>query len=249
MMVPLHGKLKALAKRILRRREPPDYREMLFEDLRRYVGDTRMARILEIGPKDGRDTRRLLELEPDELVLVDLPRMKETNERWLRELGSSRIRYLSTNFMYSDAADKWAPFDCIWCTGVLYHNPEQLRMMKRLFDQLRGGGVLVLESATIRRWWLRHANCVEIIYPPSAEVERKYHLSPNITHLPSARAVESWLAMVGFERISRSGCHRKSSAALARHRVAYLATKPVAPRVGTYYSFDGDDGFVIGTAR
>jgi len=52
-----------------------------------------MARILEIGPKDGRDTRRLLELEPDELVLVDLPRMKETNERWLRELGSSRIRY------------------------------------------------------------------------------------------------------------------------------------------------------------
>src|SRR5205807_1137187 len=142
MMAPLRGELKALAKRFLRRREPPDYREMLFEDLRRYVGDTRMARILEIGPKDGRDTRRLLELE----------------------------------------------------------------------------------SATIRRRWLRHANCVEIIYPPSDEAERKYHLSPNITHLPSARAVESWLAMVGFERISRSDCHRKSSAALARHRVAYLAT-------------------------
>ena len=34
-----------------------------------------------------------------------------------------------------------------------------------------------------------------------------------------------------------------------RNRVAYLATKPVAPRAGTYYSFDGDEGFVIGAAR
>jgi len=34
---------------------------------------TRPARILEIGPKDGEDTQRLLTLTPDHLTLLDLP--------------------------------------------------------------------------------------------------------------------------------------------------------------------------------
>jgi SAM-dependent methyltransferase len=241
--------VKSVAKRVLRRGGGADYRAALFDDLRAYSNGVKLRRILEIGPKDGQDTRRLLGLEPEELVVIDLPRMKDASEQWLRELDRSRLRYISANFMYSDLVEEWDPFDCIWCTGVLYHNPEQLRMLKRLFDRLHRGGILVIESATIRRPWLRHANCVEIIYPPSEKIERKYHLSRNITHVPSAKALASWLAMVGFHRIVRSECHRKSSAALARHRAAYLATKPLEPRDGTYYSLDGDEGFVIGRAR
>jgi len=140
------------------------------------------------------------------------------------------------------------PFDLVWCTGVLYHNPEQLRMVRRLHDLVRPGGVLVLESATTRQRRLRGANCVELLYPPSAQAKRKYHVSMNITHLPSARAIESWLAMVGFERLVRSGCHRRVSRPLALARVAYLATRPLAPRPGLYYTLAGDDGYEIGRA-
>ena len=53
-------------------------------------------------------------------------------------------------------------FDLIYFTGVLYHNPEQLRFIKRLYDQLNIDGVLVLESATIRKKALRNTNVVEI---------------------------------------------------------------------------------------
>ncbi|MBT7665825.1 MAG: hypothetical protein HN608_12970, partial [Rhodospirillaceae bacterium] len=49
------------------------------------------------------------------------------------------------------ALDDLLPFDLIWCTGVLYHNPEQLRMIARLFDWTAAGGHLVLETATAPR--------------------------------------------------------------------------------------------------
>jgi SAM-dependent methyltransferase len=239
--------LKTLAKRLLGRGSGVDYRAALFQELCGYLGPVLPRRILEIGPKDGDDTRRLLSLGPDLLTLVDLPRMKEANEAWLRRLDTARIEYVSANLMYTDVLDK-REFDAIWCTGVLYHNPEQLRMIKKLYDLLRPDGVLILESATIRRRRLRRDSCVEIIYPPSERSERKYHLSRNITHLPSARAVAAWLAMVGFARIVRSDCHRKSSVALARHRVAYFGTKPLEPPAGRYYALEGEEGYVVGKA-
>ncbi len=240
---------RALAKRILRRGSRPDYREALFVELRTYLNGTRPARILEIGPKDGQDTRRLLGLDPKTLTLIDLPRMQPTNEQWLRQMDRSRIEYISANFMYSETVQTLEPYDCVWCTGVLYHNPEQLRMIRRLWDLLKPGGVLVLESAVTRRRALRGENCVEIIYPPSEAIKRKYHLSLNITHLPSSRAIASWLAMTGFEDVSPARFGHTVSAALARARAAYLARKPSSPRVGTYYAVHGDAGFEIGGAR
>jgi len=240
--------LKSLVKRVIGW-TPVDYRAALFEELRAYLNGVRPARILEIGPKDGHDTRRLLQLKPDMLTLIDLPRMKEVNEKWLREIDASCIQYISDNFMYSELVETLEPYDCIWCTGVLYHNPEQLRMVKKLYDLLKPGGVLVLESATARTPRLRKSNCVEIIYPPSEEMKKKYHVSMNITHLPSARAMASWMGMVGFQNIVLSSCHRKVSRALARARAALLGAKPLQPVAGTYYNFAGDKGFIVGKAR
>jgi len=239
--------LKSLLKRIIGW-VPVDYRAALFEDLRTYLNGARPYRILEIGPKDGHDTRRLLQLKPDVLTLIDLPRMKDVNEKWLHDIDASNIQYISANLMYSAVVETLEPYDCIWCTGVLYHNPEQLRMVKKLYDLLKPGGVLVLESATARTPRLRNANCIEIIYPPSETFKKKYHISMNVTHLPSARAIASWLGMVGFQNIVRSSCHRKASWALSRTRAAFLSTKLLQPAVGIYYGLKGDEGFVIGKA-
>ena len=57
-------------------------------------------------------------------------------------------------------------FRLIWCTGVLYHNAEQLRFLRKLFNLLEDDGYLVLESATLRlSAKLRQGNYVEIFYP------------------------------------------------------------------------------------
>jgi SAM-dependent methyltransferase len=227
----------------------PDYRTLLFEELRAYLAARRPSRILEIGPKDGLDTRRLLTLEPKRLTLVDLPRAEAANLRWLAEIRSPAIEYISANLMYSDVVRALPAHDLVWCTGVLYHNPEQLRMVRLLYDLLEPGGVLVLESATTRNPRLRDASCVEIVYPPSDELKRRYHISANITHLPSARALAAWMQMVGFDDIAASTSHRRVSRALARARAAFIATRPIAPRSTVYYALGQEEGYEIGRAR
>ena len=228
---------------------PPDYRALLFDELHAYLGDARPSHVLEIGPKDGLDTRRLLTLEPKRLTLVDLPRAEAANRRWLAELSSPAIEYISANLMYSEEIAALPPYELVWCTGVLYHNPEQLRMIRRLYDLVTPGGVLVLESATARDKHLREANCVEIVYPPSDELKRRYHISANISHLPSARALASWMAMVGFERVTPAACHRRVSRKMARDRAALFGTRPLAARPSLYYALGDSDGYEIGRSR
>jgi len=238
--------IRRLARRLRARLAGPtaDYRRELFEELRAYREGPKPRRILEIGPKDGLDSARLLGLEPERLTLVDLPGREESNQAWLRAITSPAIEYVTANIMYSADILRLPPFDLVWCTGVLYHNPEQLRMVRRLYDLVEPGGVLVLESATTRNPRLLRENCVEILFPPSEELKRKYHMSLNITHLPSALAVRSWLQMVGFTDVRLSRCHRAVSKALARSRVAYLARRPLVGAEGSYYGMHS--GFVIG---
>ena len=111
--------LKSLVKRMIGW-SPVDYSPVLFEELWIYLNGSRPTRILEIGPKDGEDTRRLLNLKPDVLTLIDLPRMKDVNAEWLREMDAPNVQYISANLMYCATIETIEPYDRIWCTGVLY---------------------------------------------------------------------------------------------------------------------------------
>lgn len=56
--------------------DPWEYRKLLFEEIQVVRGQLPIRRILEISSKDGPESRRLLSLNPEQLVLVDLPEMK-----------------------------------------------------------------------------------------------------------------------------------------------------------------------------
>lgn len=239
------------ATRISRRlagRRGPDYRELLFQDLRERLAGKRPLRILEIGPRDGEDTKRLLTLNPDVLVLVDLPDKEAKVRHWLAKLDAPNIELIIANIMYDEKCAKLEPFDVVWCTGVLYHNPEQLRMVKRLFDFTRKDGLLVIESATARRRHLRDENCVEIWYGVPKATHSAHHVSVNVTHLPSKRAILSWLGMVGYEGIQSSDCLHQVLRKLGRDRAAFIARRPEHDVKATYYAIAGLD-YEIGKAR
>lgn len=239
------GDLPVRVRRRLRK-ESTDYRNFLFEDLERRLAGRVPRRVLEIGPKDGHDTRRLVTLGADKLVLVDLPNQQSRIEEWLPVLRHAPIELVIGNFMYDAVFNDIEPFDVVWCTGVLYHNPEQLRMLRQLFDVTRPSGILVIETATARRPATRDENCVEIWFPPNKSVSRAAHLSTNITHLPSSKAVESWLQMIGFSEIERSACHRRVLRRLAATRVAYIAERKPDTEIGIYYQ---NGAFPVGRAR
>jgi hypothetical protein len=181
---------RLLARTSARRRRELGGGRVVFDYLRPEL--PRGGRILEIGPKHGLDTRLLATLEPRELVTVDLPEKADEIASWLPEVPIAR--HVEANVLYLSEHERaeLGRFDLVWCLGVLYHNVEQLRLLSRLYELTAESGLVVVESATTRNRILAGRNVVELHWPET------YRSVPTITHLPSRRAIASWLEMVGF---------------------------------------------------
>ena len=198
-------------------------------------------RVLEIGPKHGEDSACLASLTPSELVLLDLAEKSDLVHTWLPAIACP-TRYVEGNLLYlaADALRALGTFDLVWCCGVLYHNVEQLRLIRKLFQLTHPGGRVVIESATTRNRHLQGRNVVELHWP------RPYRELPTITHLPSRNAIRSWMEMVGFgEVVDRPVYSRK----LASHRAVLTGTRPeqARPYVG-YGELGSSPDYVAGDA-
>ena len=81
--------------------EPMMHRAHLFDEpLEMTGGDVlRDARILEIGPRNRFDSKRLPSLDPAELIMIDLPEKRETTASWIGEITCPH-RYIEANLMY-----------------------------------------------------------------------------------------------------------------------------------------------------
>ena len=121
-------------------------------------------------------------------------------------------------------------FDLIYFTGVLYHNPEQLKFLYKLYEKLNDNGSLVLESATTRKRSLVNKNIVEIYFP------KTYRNTSTVTHLPSKKAINSWLQMVGFSNIFISSCYDFENLNIKKFRHAVIAIKKNDDLPSVYYS-------------
>tara|TARA_B100001173_G_scaffold297747_1_gene294657 strand:- start:63 stop:815 length:753 start_codon:yes stop_codon:yes gene_type:complete len=208
------------------------YRKYLFQEVVDYYGKDYFSnkRFLEIGPKDGEDTKRLYSLNPKDYVLFDLPD-KETENKKFKDILKEGHELIIKNFLYLDKKEynDLGTFDLIYFTGVLYHNPEQLRFIKKLYDKLNSGGVLVLESATIRNSLYKKKNVVQIWYPET------YRNTTTITHLPSKGAIKSWLNMVGFSNVIDSSCYDPENYNVRNNRYACFAQKKENDKEAVYY--------------
>jgi SAM-dependent methyltransferase len=203
------------------------YRGDLFREFQSLYQKAPDHCFLEIGPKDGEDSRRLAGLNPREFYMIDLPEKGAASMGWRQEVKGT---YISENFLYWDGFTALPRFAVIWCTGVLYHNAEQLRFLRRLYRQLDKGGWLILESATARRPENQDQAVVEIYYP------ERYRDTLSVTHIPSKAAVEAWLGMVGFRDVSRSACYDRLCPDLKPHRGAWICRKGEKDEGDIYYS-------------
>jgi 2-polyprenyl-3-methyl-5-hydroxy-6-metoxy-1,4-benzoquinol methylase len=242
--------LRAPLKNAYRRFVPPPteplmYRVHLFEEAMALAGRDafRGKRILEIGPRDGLDSKRLAELGPAELVMIELPEKREATAQWLGKITCPH-RYIEANLMYmpEQGLAGLGSFDLIWCTGVLYHNAEQLRFLRKLYKLLNVGGRLVLESSTLRGpRRIREGSFVQIHYPET------FRDTGTVTHLPTARAIKAWLRMVGFTEVRDSRCFEKDNRDLLGLRMACIATKECDEAAGVYYGKSGlNEPYVFG---
>ena len=184
---------RLLSRTSTRRRREVGGARVVFDHLRPELPHG--GRILEIGPKHGLDTRLLATLGPRELVTLDLPEKADTIASWLPEIPEAR--HVVANVLYLSERERaeLGRFDLVWCLGVIYHNAEQLRLLRRLYELTAEGGLVVVESATTRSRFLAGRNVVELHWPET------YRGVPTITHLPTRRAIAAWLEMVGFSDV------------------------------------------------
>jgi len=148
-------------------------------------------RILEIGPKHGWDSALLASLGPSELTLIDLPEKVELVGSWLPSVQAVvPTRFVAGNLLYleRDALEQLGTFDLVWCLGVLYHNAEQLRLIRRLRTLCSADGKVVIETEIDGS----RSSVVRVHWPePLRGV-------PTVTHNPSRTAVMAWMEMAGF---------------------------------------------------
>jgi 2-polyprenyl-3-methyl-5-hydroxy-6-metoxy-1,4-benzoquinol methylase len=192
-------------------------------------------KILEIGPKHGEDSMLLATLDPGTLVLVDLPEKREQVNEWLPRVASRcKTVFVEGDILGLASAEdaRLGRFDLIWCLGVLYHNAEQFRLLRRLFELTSVDGRIVLESATTRNARLADLNVVEVHWPAT------YRNVRTVTHLPSRQALKSWLEMAGFAEVEIWNLYSRQ---LGRHRAVVTGKKTAdsKPYVG-YASQAGD---------
>jgi 2-polyprenyl-3-methyl-5-hydroxy-6-metoxy-1,4-benzoquinol methylase len=215
---------RLLARTSARRRREDGGARVVFDHLRAEL--PRGGRILEIGPKHGLDTRLLATLEPIELVTIDLPEKGDTIASWLPEVPAAR--HIEANVLYLSEQDRaeLGRFDVVWCLGVLYHNVEQLRLLRRLYELTAEDGIVVVESSTTRSRLLAGRNVVELHWPET------FRNVPTITHLPTRRAIASWLEMVGFTDVRVRDVYSRG---LARQRAVLTGRR--APGGSAYAGY------------
>lgn len=81
-------------------------------------------------------------------------------------------------------------FDTVFSLGVLYHRRSPIDHLTELLSTLRPGGELVLETLVI------DGDEQEVMMP-----EERYAQMANVWFLPSAPALELWLARAGFDDV------------------------------------------------
>lgn len=97
----------------------------------RYLARPRHERVLELGPYDGIDTAYLARHAESVVAIEARGENIEAARYHLERQGIANATILWGNLETYDL-DALGRFDCVWASGVLYHLPNPLDLMRRI---------------------------------------------------------------------------------------------------------------------
>ncbi len=130
----------------------------------------------------GAGAKRVIGIDPSELFCSQFMAVKHfvpDANCWVLPMG------------IDDLDDVDAQFDTVTSMGVLYHRRSPLDHLKQLFDLLKPGGTLVLETLVVP------GDETTALIPPD-----RYARMRNVWFLPSVSMLEIWLKRLKFIGIS-----------------------------------------------
>lgn len=142
--------------------------------------------VLDVGCGNGYYALRMLDAGATRVIGIDPTVLFVMQFEAIRKLtGIEHVHVLPLRL--EDLPPACAAFDTTFSMGVLYHRRDPAAHLRALFDTLRPGGELVLETLVIP------GSGHDLLEPGD-----RYARMRNVWHLPTTTLLESWLGEAGF---------------------------------------------------
>ena len=145
--------------------------------------------VLDVGCGNGYYLYRMAEHKPRLIVGIDpFVRYAAQFAAVQKYAACPGIQYLPIAF--SELPPLEGSFDVVFCMGVLYHQRSPLLFLRELFNRLRPGGTLVLETITL-------PGAAPVALSPA----KRYAKMHNCFFLPTESCLQNWLGRLPCEDI------------------------------------------------
>jgi len=159
--------------------------------------------VLDVGCGNGYHMWRALAQKPKRVVGIDPSPRFVVQFYMLKKYYSGVIPIDLLPIGIEDFPDA-SLFDTVLSMGVLYHRRSPMDHLVELFNQMRPGGQLVLETLVIE------GDKNQVLLP-----NNRYAKMPNVWFIPSVLALQSWVTRAGFLNVE---CIDVSVTSLAEQR-------------------------------
>ncbi|WP_456267861.1 tRNA 5-methoxyuridine(34)/uridine 5-oxyacetic acid(34) synthase CmoB [Kushneria sp. AK178] len=155
-----------------------------------HLSDLTGRRVLDVGGGNGYHGWRMAGAGADFVLVIDpSPRFYwqfHAMRHFIGDTGAG-VHFLPVGI--EEVPPGLAAFDTVFSMGVLYHRRSPIDHLRELYDTLRPGGELVLETLVVE------GDEHQVLMPGE-----RYAQMPNVWFLPSSKALMHWLSRVGFDR-------------------------------------------------
>lgn len=142
--------------------------------------------LLDVGTHNGYYMYRMLEQKPRYVLGIDpVPRLWYQFHLLQKLCVPNCLEFQMWG--WQEMAGWQACFDGIFCMGILYHHPDPIGLLRNLYQALKPGGFLVLESITIP------GDTSTCLFP-----EGRYAMMRNVWFLPTVLAMKNMLGRTKF---------------------------------------------------
>jgi len=149
--------------------------------------------VLDVGCGSGYHLWRMLEAGAEQVWGIDPSDLFLLQFLAIRQLMPAAIAQRAHFFPLGiEAMPNKMPFDTVFSMGVLYHRRPPFDFLQQLYNQLRSGGQLVLETLVV------DGDETTVLVPGE-----RYAKMRNVWFLPSCAALAHWLRRTGFKTIEQ----------------------------------------------
>lgn len=147
------------------------------------------ADVLDVGGNNGYYSFRVLAKSPQSVLCIDpIARLWYQFQMIQKYARDPRLDFQMLGWQALDLMPN--AFDCILCMGILYHHDHPVQLLRNLFEALRPGGLLVMETIVIP------GEEMVCLFP-----QDRYAMMRNVWFVPTVNATVAMLERTKFRDI------------------------------------------------